>query len=164
MRIFIDDNKIFAYRVAGIARNDNKVLLHNSDIDKIWALPGGACKFGQSSTDTLTRELNEELDAKVKITSLQFVVENFFIWEGKQAHELGLYYEFSFIENSIEFYEQLEFVGHENDDEIYGKHKLLFKWVELADLNSYDLKPSFLKKLLLKSNEHPKHLIHYDKS
>jgi len=164
MRLSIDDNKIFAYRVAGIARHGNKILLHKSVLGhNNWALPGGACAFGQSSTDTLIRELNEELGAAVEIGSLQFIVENFFDWEGKRAHELGLYYEFSFIDNSTKFYEQPDFTGLEEFDEIYGKHALLFKWIELEDLYSYNLKPSFLKKLLFEKNLYPKHIIHYDK-
>lgn len=162
MRINIDNNKVFAYRVAGIARKGSKVLIHKSSLGHNWALPGGACEFGQSSIETLERELNEELGAKIKVGSLQFIVENFFEWEEKNAHELGLYYEYTFIEDSIHFYDQVEFEGHEEHDVVNGNHKLYFKWVELDVLASYDLKPSLLKKLLQERNLHPKHIIHYD--
>ncbi|OFZ48510.1 MAG: hypothetical protein A2381_16335 [Bdellovibrionales bacterium RIFOXYB1_FULL_37_110] len=73
-------------------------------------------------------------------------------------------YEFSFIDSSTKFYEQPDFTGLEEFNEIYGKHTLLFKWIELEDLYSYNLKPSFLKKLLFERNIYPKHIIHYDKN
>ena len=51
----------FNYRVAGIALSEGRLLLHTSDRDDFWSLPGGRCEFGETSAEALVREMREEL-------------------------------------------------------------------------------------------------------
>lgn len=46
------------------------LLLQRTDMDR-WCLPGGLVELGESLTDALVRECEEEIGAKVEITGFQ---------------------------------------------------------------------------------------------
>ena len=144
MRIKFED-KVFAYRIAGIAMHEDKVLIHKAEFDNFWALPGGACEFNEDSKTALKREMKEELNADIEVGPLLWLVENFFEHEGKPWHEIGLYYHFNFIGPSEQFYLKNEFDGIES---LYNKenknYKLLYKWLPLSQIHSHNIKPDFL--------------------
>jgi ADP-ribose pyrophosphatase YjhB (NUDIX family) len=70
MRVQLRDNQVFIYRVAGIAYDKERILLHKSENSSFWALPGGACEFGELGKEALEREMKEEIKADVKIENL----------------------------------------------------------------------------------------------
>ncbi len=47
---------------------------------------------GETSAETLQREMVEELGVAVEVGRLLWVVENFFDFEKRHWHELGFYY------------------------------------------------------------------------
>jgi mutator protein MutT len=68
--------------VVGIILNGNKFLVERRRLDEkvdpgIVCLPGGHVKANESKEEALNRELQEELDIKVK--ELKFVCKNFYI-------------------------------------------------------------------------------------
>jgi ADP-ribose pyrophosphatase YjhB (NUDIX family) len=75
---FRDGDTVFLCRVAGVAVHEGRVLLHRSEHDDFWALPGGRIEVGESSTQALRREMLEEVGAEVTVGRLLWVVENFF--------------------------------------------------------------------------------------
>jgi ADP-ribose pyrophosphatase YjhB (NUDIX family) len=143
MRINLDD-KVFTYRVAGVAYHDGKVLLHRAEGDEFWTLPGGACEFGEDSKAALTREMKEELAAEINIGRLVWVVENFFELNSKRWHEIGLYYYFEFIDKSAALNSQAKFAGSEKHFEKDKDIKLHFEWFTLEQIKTLNIKPKFL--------------------
>src|SRR5437588_10203363 len=86
----------FNYRVAGVVYDGDKVLIHRSEIDDFWSMPGGRCEFLESAADALVREMREELGVEVNVVRLLWFVEDFFEHLGTQFHELALYFLMTF--------------------------------------------------------------------
>lgn len=61
----VGDTK-FNFRVACILENNNRVLLHKADIDNFWNMSGGRIKAGENSLCAIKREMEEELNVKLK--------------------------------------------------------------------------------------------------
>ena len=90
--LFQKDGFIFSYRVAGILINDGKILLQKSESDDGYAFPGGHVAFGETTAETLARELKEEIGADVEVGELKWVGENFWYWGDKPCHQICLTY------------------------------------------------------------------------
>jgi len=82
----------FNLRVAGIALDGDRVLLQTTAGDDFWTFPGGRPELGEPAARALEREMREEVGVRVEVGRLLFVVENFFRYEGKRYHEIGLYF------------------------------------------------------------------------
>ena len=152
---FAKNGKRFNYRVVGVALYSEHVLLHRSERDNFWALPGGRGELLEPSPNTLKREMREELGAVVEVERLLWVVENFFRYDGANYHELALYFLMHFSDASP-FHDTMEFEGREEG------LKLIFRWFPLEALGALTLYPSFLKRGLLEPPHTPTHLIHHD--
>jgi len=97
------------YRIRPLAicvfRHQNRILVsENYDSYKkehFFRPLGGRIEFGESSTDTICRELMEEIQAEVDPQSLRYlgVVENIFQYNGKPGHEIVLIYDGAFKES-----------------------------------------------------------------
>ncbi|MFX1329838.1 MAG: NUDIX hydrolase, partial [Promethearchaeota archaeon] len=154
MITFEKDGLVFVYRVAGIAIHDNKLLIHRSIIDDFWSLPGGRCEFLEISKDTLMREMKEEIGVRINIIRPLYFVENFFFFEGKNYHELSIFYLIDFPSDSKDIYENDTFYGKESklgskNEYLDGKElDLIFKWVDINEIETIRLYPLFLRKSL----------------
>jgi 8-oxo-dGTP pyrophosphatase MutT (NUDIX family) len=82
----------FHYRVAGVAVDGARVLLHQTEIDDYWSLPGGHIDVGETAAGALRREMTEELNIEIEVGRLLWVIENFFDHGSAQHHEIGLYF------------------------------------------------------------------------
>ena len=134
--VFKTDNKMmFNFRVAGIWLENGHVLLHKVVDDNHWALPGGRVQIGEDSESSIQREFLEELGVNVLVERLVWSVESFFVYNNIDFHEIGLYYIVS-VPNSN--YKTGLFYGLEGD-------RLIYKWVPINELESYNLYPEFLK-------------------
>lgn len=74
---------------------------------------GGAIEFGERGTQTLAREIREELGAEV--TGLRYLgtLENIFTYNGEAGHEIVLVYDGAFVDRSI--YDRPALEGRELD-------------------------------------------------
>jgi ADP-ribose pyrophosphatase YjhB (NUDIX family) len=151
---------IFYYRVAGVAVTETHVLLHRSEIDDFWALPGGRVELGEASTAALVRELQEEMDARVVVERLLWVVENFFTYQQYQVHELGLYYLIQLPDETR--LQAPRFTGIERDQSIGPREfKLDFRWFPRQEplLRALPVLPVFLQQGLVDLPEATLHLV-----
>ncbi|MFP4394846.1 MAG: NUDIX hydrolase, partial [Anaerolineales bacterium] len=82
----------FIYRTAGVAMDRDRVLIHRSQDDDFWALPGGRVEMGEVASEALAREMQEELGIQVEVGRLLWITENFFTYAGYACHELALYF------------------------------------------------------------------------
>jgi 8-oxo-dGTP pyrophosphatase MutT (NUDIX family) len=151
---FRDGDTVFLCRVAGVAVYQGRVLLHRSEHDDFWALPGGRIEVGESSTQALRREMLEEVGADVTVGRLLWVVENFFqhypldqspdTTISIEHHEIGLYLE-------------MEVPDHMTNTTSFGARELVgtpdefaleFRWFDQAGLGDFDVRPGRLAELL----------------
>ena len=133
----------FKFRVSGLVVKNNKLLLVDMDDSGFLCLPGGYVELGETTEEAVKRELNEEIRQDVIIEKYLGVVENYFINKyNKKMHEISFYYLMKLINDDID---DNEFTLIENDKG--NKIKLDFKWVDINDLDDFDVRPAFLKKI-----------------
>ncbi|MDA9556387.1 8-oxo-dGTP diphosphatase MutT [Vibrio sp.] len=108
--------------VAGIIVSEDKhsIFITKRPLDKhkggLWEFPGGKVENGESASDAIARELNEEVGIEVLDTAL---FDSF---------------SFDYIDKSLffDFITILTFSGKP-----YGKEGQIGQWVSIEDLNQY---------------------------
>jgi len=155
MLTFDQEEKRFTYRAVAVFISHDHVLLHQAPGDGFWALPGGRVEHGESAEYAVQREMVEELDVELIDLKPTWVVDNFFEFDGKQCHELGIYFLVTASPDSY-IYQQSEFPGLELDK------KLNFKWFPLKSHDDFPLYPSFLKTALSELPAPLQYIVHRD--
>lgn len=82
--------------VLGMLKKDNKILV-SKGYDKVksevfYRSIGGGIEFLEDSKDALKREFKEELNIDISVGEFLGISENIFTYNGKNAHELILFY------------------------------------------------------------------------
>jgi 8-oxo-dGTP pyrophosphatase MutT (NUDIX family) len=149
--VFQIDKSVFNYRVAGVWIENGHVLLHRMVGEEHWSLPGGRVAMMEESKTSLKREFFEELGIHIKVNQLIWIVENFFEYNGKNFHEIGLYYSVS-PERDTSHLKAGDFYGVEGE-------RLLYRWFPLEKLGDVTLYPLFLKEELKKLPNSMQHII-----
>jgi 8-oxo-dGTP pyrophosphatase MutT (NUDIX family) len=145
---FTTSNNIrFHYRVAGVAIQADHVLLHQSNEETYWILPGGRVEAGETSSQALRREMREELGQDVDVGRLLWIVESFLRFDGRRVHGLGLYYQLT-LSAPLDPFEVMD-----------GQTRLSFAWHPLSRLSDLTVYPPFLSTQLLALPEHPVHIL-----
>lgn len=150
---FSRDCGVFNVRTVGVLVHDGQVLLHRAEHEPFWTLPGGRIEFSEDAATALVREVREELETDAHIKRLLWVVENFFVYNDNQCHELAFYFLLALEEND-RVYTQREFIGKEEGC------VLLFQWFPLSELDKLNVKPVFLKTGLLNLPDSVTHVVH----
>ena len=141
-------------RAAGVMIHNGKILVHRNINSDHYALIGGRVEIGESSADTIKRELKEELGKDIEITGYISTIENFFEMKGSKYHE-------------IMFVHKIEFTDEEDKKIEYtmknveGKDYLQYEWIDLDSIDEYPLLPIAIKDIL-KENKFPVHKINND--
>ena len=141
-------------RAAGVMIHNGKILVHRNINSDHYALIGGRVEIGESSTDTIKREIKEELGKDIEITGYISTIENFFEMKGSKYHE-------------IMFVHKIEFTDEEDKKIEYtmknveGKDYLQYEWIDLDSIDEYPLLPIAIKDIL-KENKFPVHKINND--
>ncbi len=146
----------FNYRTVGIVLHGDRVLLHRSEMDDLWSLPGGRVEMLESAGDALKREMKEELDVGIRVERLIWVVENFFEYDSKPYHEIAFYFLMTFPRGSHLYERDEPFMEYDNG------FKLIFRWYRLDELKKLELYPMFLKERLKSLPENMEHIVHTD--
>ena len=146
--------QLFSMRVAGLIFRDQYLLVNRSLSDRYWALPGGRAEIGESSQETILREIQEELRVPVQIERLVWTAENFFRYGDYQAHELAFYYLLKL---------QEDFPFHKSDivHRIVDGTDVEFRWLPAtaAALKAHDLRPAFIADSIETLPDRHRHLI-----
>lgn len=147
--------QLFTFRVAGVILHNDHLLVQRGVHDTYWALPGGRAEIGESSEQTIVREMQEEIDRTVRIARLLFTVESFFGFADYRAHELGFYY---LLNMDIPLPFHPDEIVHRVVD---GPTEVLFRWVPAtkAAFQAFDIRPAFLGSYMGKLPERVEHLI-----
>ena len=75
--LFKNDDFVFSYRVGGILIHEGKILLQRPKNDN-YTIIGGYVAAMETSMETLKREFEEELHAKIEVDNLLAIGEIFF--------------------------------------------------------------------------------------
>ena len=143
----------FKFRVSGIVIKNNKVLFVDMDDNGFLFLFGGYVELGETTEQACLRELKEEVGKNFRIDKYCGVIENFFRNKfNKNIHEISFYY----ILTSDDELDTIDFTLMENDKG--NIVKLDFKWIDLEEIENYDIRPGFLKEIL-KNNLSFNHLV-----
>ena len=136
------DNYNFKFRVSGIVINDNKLLLVDMDDSGFLCLPGGYVELGETTEQAVCREMEEELGYKLEIVKYLGVAENFFVNKyDKVMHEICFYYLLKPVKGEKARCNDYSLIENDKGHNI----KLNFKWININELNKYDVRPKFLK-------------------
>ena len=128
-----------------VFQHDGRILagrFYDPQRDLVFYRPlGGGIEFGESSADTLARELQEELGAAV--TDLRYLgtLENVFTHNGQQGHEIVMVYDGAFADPT--FYEQPWLDGAEDSGATFRA-----VWLSLADCRHAGAPPVYPTGLL----------------
>jgi 8-oxo-dGTP pyrophosphatase MutT (NUDIX family) len=144
----------FVYRVAAVAMRGSHVLLHRSERDDFWSLPGGRCEMGEPSVDAIRREMREELGAEIQVERLLWVGEVFYADHGRDYHELSFYFLVSLGPQFNRGAPGAPFYGDEEG------LRLIFVWHPLQKLETCRLYPTFLRTALRALPQSTQHVIH----
>ena len=106
---------------------------------------GGGIEYGESSREAVLREIQEELGVEVDNPQLIGVLENIFIYEGQQGHEIVFVFDAQLTDKSL--YKLDEIDGYEQEANIRFKAK----WLSLEEIEKSGgrLVPEGLAKLLI---------------
>ncbi|WP_186430402.1 NUDIX hydrolase [Clostridium sp. BSD9I1] len=149
------DSTVFNYRTCGVISDGKRILLHTREDDDFWALVGGRVQMLEPSDCAIKREIKEELGEIIYINRLLWMVENFFRSGDKQYYEISTIYLVNLEKESRLLNQKHSFNGVE------GK-RLIYKWFSFDELNSLDIRPSFLKEKLMTLPNNPDHVINKD--
>ncbi len=137
------DEADFKMRVNGLIIQDNHVLLVHINDCTYLSIPGGHVELGETSEEAVIREMKEETQTDCKIAQLLGIVENFFINnKHKKIHELSFYY----VMKPLDYMNHNNFTIIENDKA--KQVKLAYEWIDINELNNYDIRPSFIKDII----------------
>ena len=100
-----------------VFRKDNRILVFEgydpSERRTFYRPLGGGIEFGESSEETIQRELKEEINAEVKELHYLGTLENIYTFDGTPGHEIVQIYDGALKESGL--YEQAVIIGHEAD-------------------------------------------------
>lgn len=105
--------------VLGIVKKDNKILVsegyYKTKNEIFYRSIGGGIEFLENSKDALKREFKEELNIDINVGEFLGISENIFTYNGKNAHELILFYNVDI--NNFDYKEKYHIVDDncEND-------------------------------------------------
>lgn len=131
-------NRIRPLAICVFRKNDCILVAEGYDPikdEKFFRPLGGGIEFGEHSTDTIHRELLEEIQVEVDRDSLQYLgaVENIFTFNGEMGHEVVLVYDGKLKDAGL--YEQSLILGRElNGEEIRAIWKKLDEFGKGKDI------------------------------
>ena len=141
-------------RAGGIIIHDNKILTHKNLNKNHYCLPGGRVEIGESSEQTIEREIQEELGKDIEILEYVATIENFFEMENKKYHEIYFLYRIEFVDEQDK---KINYIMHN----LEGKEYLQYEWIDIDKIDECNLVPKSLKEIV-KSKKFPIHKINDD--
>lgn len=145
---FMDPTRIRPIAVC-LFRNENRILVSEGfdavKGDYYYRPLGGGIEYGESSRDAVAREIREELGAEIENVRLLGVLENIFIYEGRQGHEIVFVFDGEFKDKSLYRLDEIDGYQHEINAEFKAK------WYSLDEIGESTgrLVPESLKEFLI---------------
>lgn len=142
-------------RAAVVIKHNGKVLLHRNMNSDHYALLGGRVEIGESSDETVKREVIEEIGKGIELTGYIATIENFFEMKNSKYHEIMFIHSGEFVKEEDK---KIEDTLHN----IEGKDYLEYEWIDIEKLDEINLQPVCMREILRKQ-QFPVHKINIDK-
>lgn len=167
---FGDGSKRFNFRAVAVIldKDERRVLIHRAIGEDFWALPGGRVELGESSTETLRREMREELGVDIEVDRLLWVSEEFYRHMDIEWHGIAFYFLVR-LPRDCPIYEQETWSGIEEfvEDIVVPIHlrsesnrlDLIFQWFSTDELSDLELYPPFIREGLRDIPQSPQHIV-----
>ena len=164
---FQTDNNRFNARVSAIIYNKSKdkVLLFSMKDRNYYMLPGGRIEFGENSKDAFTKEIRAELDNLIKMENLIAEID-FHFAKARYAVKIQA------VEPNISVNKivKIDLMRHplligrvekiiENDFVCKDNDNQLFHWIDIDELNEFEVYPQATINLIKDKNDRIVHLI-----
>ena len=114
----------------GLVIKDNKLLV-SEGFEKVkneifYRCLGGGIEFLEKSEDALKREFLEEINVDIAVKDFLGISENIFTYQGKNAHELILFY-------SIEISDE----NYQEEYKVIDDHgETIAKWIDINEFKN----------------------------
>lgn len=117
------DARVRVIAIAAIVRPNDDAILAMRGYDPTRSLTfyrplGGAVEFGESTAETVRRELMEELGREVVVKRRLGVLENRFVYDGRPGHEIIFVWQADFVDAAAYLEESLPYC---EDDGLAGE-------------------------------------------
>lgn len=134
-------------RVSVLFIDNNSVLLLKSIINKkkVWFLPGGSLKWGESLTRAAKREIKEELGCQITVIRILALIN--IIALSKNYHGLEIIL-LGKLKSKIKFTNESLLPGEKTTN----CYSIQAKWLNLSQLNKANIFPKKLIKKILKNH------------
>lgn len=127
-------NYTFRYTIRSLCFHDNSILLEEQkQYLGTYYFPGGGLELSKSFIEYLEREYAEETTSKIIKFSYLFVVENLFKCSYSYIHAIEHFY----------------LVELDNYDMQTRPQAITHKWVQLQEIEQYDIRPQIVKAAIL---------------
>ena len=108
------DPRVRVISIAAISRPNDGAILAMRCYDPARTLTfyrplGGAVEFGESTAETVRRELMEELGKEVVVKRRLGVLENRFVYDGRPGHEIIFIWQADFVDAAAYLEESLPY-------------------------------------------------------
>lgn len=142
---FVFETEGFNFRVGAYLTCGEKVLLQRGANSDFYNLIGGRVHVCENTVDAIKREVKEELGIEISAPKLIVVAENFFKWQGKNAHEMLFIYRKELPAKYLKILENFKVLDQEENA----------IWVDKSKLREYKCLPRIIYELpkIEKENE-----------
>jgi len=109
-----------------VRRGDSVLLLHRSDkkayMPGKWDIPGGSLESGESTVETILREVREETGLQIKVNKIRYAYSNKVELPARQT--IQIVYEAEYVSGDV----RLNPAEHQE-----------YRWVDIRQMKDYDL-------------------------
>ena len=134
----------FKLRVSAILIKNGKILVHEGKKFKGFCFPGGHVELGETTSEAIKREMQEELNIEVNIADIFCINENIYTNNlNTVCQEINYYYK---VELLFDVLPDEPFEIIELDKGIEKKHK--FHWIPITELVESNLQPIDISKMI----------------
>lgn len=142
------DNK-FKMRVGAVVVRDGKILVAKARKFDGYVFPGGHVQLGETSSEAMLREFEEEIGVKGEIEKLLCIHENIYFdtLKNRIFQELVYYY----VINPDDAIPLVNYTREEMDGDILCVHH--FEWIDINKAKELNVRPSVVIDMYLEGVE-----------